>query len=503
MLVPLKLAAGIRDVGTKLQSKGRWVDCNFVRWVEGIIRPIGKWVRVTGEPVEGRVSGLFATRDNVQRDWVAVGTSQKCYMVDGSQLIDVTPTDFVPGRNATTDGGGYGAADYGMEEYGTPREAESGLSLEANSWFFDRWGEQIVATCLSDGRAFVWDPGGLTDPYDEELQVITNAPVDNRALIVTNERHLMLLAAGGDPRKVQWSAREDYTEWTPSATNLAGSFTLESNGALQSAVKVGDELLVMSEFDVFALRYVGAPYGYGRERVGVNNGTIGPHAAVATNDFAVWMSPDGFYTYRGQVEPLACDVWDFVFRDLNYGQRALVTAGHNSGFSEVWWFFPVVGETENNRYVVWNYRSNVWYVGQMKRTAWQDKGVLPLPIATGEDGYIYSHEHRFEDAALQPRSRPFIEAAPIELGDGEQTLAVTMLVPDRDTESVDALRFYFSNRFAPRLPVTTVGPFYPNDEGYTPVRFSGRQISLRVEADRDVDWRLGVLRAEVKRGGKR
>lgn len=502
-LIPLKLPPGIRDVGTELQAKGRWADCNFVRWVEGIIRPIGKWVRITSSPLTGRISGMLSIRDNVLREWVAIGTHQKCYIIEGSTTHDVTPVDFSPGQDVTSAGGGYGAANYGKEEYGTPREAETDISLEANTWSFDRWGEQIVATCLSDGRAFFWDPGDFTTAFSATLQVITNAPINNRALIVTNERHLMLLAAGGDPRKVQWSAREDYNTWAPAATNLAGELLLETGGTLQSAVRVGEEILVMSEADVFAIRYVGAPYGYGRELLGTNNGSIGPHAVAVTNDFAVWMSLDGFYTYRGQIEPLPCDVWDFVFRDLNYGQRALVTSGHNSGFSEVWWFFPVLGEFENSRYVVWNYRSNTWYVGYLGRGAWQDKGVLPLPIATGEDGHLYEHENEMNASAVQPRSKPYIESAPIELGDGEQIMAVTMLVPDRDSASIDALRFFFSTRFAPRLPETTSGPFYPNAEGYTPVRFSGRQIKVKVESNQDVDWRLGVLRAEVKRGGKR
>lgn len=502
-LLPLKLPPGIRDVGTKLQAKGRWADCNFVRWVEGIIRPIGKWVRITESPLTGRISGLMSIRDNVFREWIVVGTHQKCYIMEGSSANDVTPADFVVGYDVTYAGGGYSAAEYGLDNYGTPRTAPTGLTLEANTWSFDRWGEQIVATCVSDGRAFYWDPGDLTTAFSATIQVITSAPTGNRALIVTNERHLMLLGAGGDPRKLQWSAREDYNTWTPSATNLAGDLTLETGGTLQTAIQVGEEILVMSDSDVFSIRYVGVPYGYGREHIGANCGTIGPHAAVATNDFAVWMSVDGFYTYRGQVEPLPCDVWDFVFRDLNYNQRALIAAGHNSGFSEVWWFFPTGPDRVNNRYVVWNYRSNIWYVGHLGRNAWQEKGILSLPVATGEDGHLYEHEHELNAPAVQPRSRPYIESAPIELGDGEQIMAVTMLIPDRDSVSIDALRFYFSTRFAPRLPETTSGPYYPNAEGYTPVRFSGRQVTLRVESNQDVDWRLGVLRAEVKRGGKR
>ena len=505
MLVPLKLPPGIRDVGTAHQAKGRWYDCNFIRWVEGVMQPVGKWVRATQTPLQGRAGGILSMRDFSQRRWLAVGTHQKCYILLGSQVFDVTPVGFVEGYDVTRKGNGYGAAEYGLDEYGTPRTGATALTLEANTWAFDRWGEFIVATCVSDGRVFVWKPGSLDPavPQDAAFTVIPNAPIDNRSLVVTNERHLMLLAAGGNPRKIQWSAREDYNVWTPTATNLAGDLELETSGTLQAAVKVGDDILILSDSDVFLVRYVGVPFGYGRERVGSNCGTMGPNAAVATNDFVVWMGIDGFYTYRGQVVPLPCDVWDFVFRDMNYNQRALVTAAHNAKYSEVWWFFPAGPDLKSNRYVIWNYRDNWWSVGYMERTAWQEQGIMDFPMAVGEDGHVYEQEHALNAPGVQPRPRPFAESSPFELGSGERVMSVTSLMPDRDSQSLDALRFEFVARFAPRLPPTTFGPFYPNDTGYTPCRFSGREVVMRVEANQDVDWRLGIMRAEVTPGGKR
>lgn len=503
-LVKLTLPPGMRDVGTAHQAKGRWRDGNFVRWVEGVMRPIGKWVRVTSTPFTSRISKVRSMLDLSGRNWIMIGTNEGCFVREGASIIDVTPVDYVPGYNTTSIGGGYSAAEYGLDDYGTPRTAPTALTLEANSWAIDRWGEYFVSVAVSDGRAFVWKPGDLTGtPFDSALSVIPNAPIDNRSLIVTNERHLMLLGAGGNPRKIQWSDREDYTVWTPSATNLAGDIELETNGALQTAVKNGEEILVMSDTDVFVIRYVGAPFVYGREHVGEKSGVIGPHAAVSTNDFVAWMSIDGFYTYRGQIEPLPCDVWDFVFREMNYNQRALVTAAHNSEFSEVWWFFTSGSGSINNRYVAWNYRENVWAKGYLGRTAWQERGILQYPVAAGEDGHLYEHEHDLNDSGVQTRTRPYVESAPFEIGDGDRVMEVTQLIPDRDSASLDAIRFTFLARYTPRQEIYNYGPYYPNASGYTAVRFTGREVALKVESNQDVDWRLGVLRAEVKARGKR
>ena len=45
---------------------------------------------------------------------------------------------------------------------------------------------------------------------------IANAPINNKGMVVTEERFIFLLGAGGDPRKVQWCDKENNTVWTPS-----------------------------------------------------------------------------------------------------------------------------------------------------------------------------------------------------------------------------------------------------------------------------------------------
>ena len=51
-------------------------------------------------------------------------------------------------------------------------------------------------------------------------QLIANCPTSVQSLIVTEERALMVLGAGGDPKKVQWSDLEDNTDWTPSQLQI-------------------------------------------------------------------------------------------------------------------------------------------------------------------------------------------------------------------------------------------------------------------------------------------
>ena len=65
---------------------------------------------------------------------------------------------------------------------------------------------------------------------DTIATVVTNAPTGCQALVVTNERHLVAIGSGGDPRKISWSDREDRNTWTSKATNTAGDVQIPTGG---------------------------------------------------------------------------------------------------------------------------------------------------------------------------------------------------------------------------------------------------------------------------------
>lgn len=504
MLTPLKLPPGIVKNGTAYQARGRWRDCNFIRWVEGIIQPVGGWRRISDTPLTGRVSGMFSLRDFVNRDHLAIGTSSKCYVLQGSTYADVTPVDLEAGLEAASPGLGYGSLDYGEEEYGTERTGPVGIILESQHWSFDVWGQFLVACSLGDGRLWVWDPGDLSTPADTTLQLMdASAPIDCRGVLVTDERHVMAWGADGDPRLIRWSDREDYTTWAPTATNRAGDLLLQTQGVIRRVIKVGGAYLALTSNDAFLVSYVGVPSYYGSEKVGVNCGVVGPRAMTATNDFVVWMGNDGFYLYNGQVQPLQCDVWDWVYRIRNELQDSQVTCGQNSDFFEIWWFFSVNEDTTNSRYVVWNYKQNIWYTGTLGRAHWNERGVWPRMTAAGNDNHIYEHEIALGTPGLAARSKPFIESAPVDIANGDQVVYVTQLIPDKDALKPDSLEFRFYARPNPKVAATEYGPFVPDSDGYTDVRFGARQIQMRITAVTDVDWRIGVMRADFIPGGRR
>lgn len=496
-LIPLKFPAGMNTNDAEYSAKGRWVRGNLVRWVDGAMRPVGGWEAFGQTVFPEATRALLAWQTNAGQTLLAVGTASHLYVHDGSQATDITPNDLAAGRGDGQAGLGFGSDDYGTGDYGVPRSSGGGLSLAATAWDLDTWGEQLVAFSPADGRIFLWATG---DP--EAAEINPAAPIDNSGVVVTDERFVMALGADGDPRRVSWCSQEDYTTWSAASNNTAGSFQLETDGHIMAGVQLPGEVLVFTSSDVHAVRYVGSPYIYGRERLGRNCGIIARKAHAEAEGFCVWMTREGFMLYDGRPRALPCEVWRSVFDNLNEAQASKIFGGANVAFGEVWFFYPSASSGEVDRYVVWNYRENWWATGGMDRTAWIDRGAWPLPVAAGADKKLYQHETGW---AYPGRLAPiYAESAPFDLGNGDQVLQAKQLLPDTNSAGAQALSYTFKLRFTPQGAEHVAGPYMSQrGDGYMDVRFAGRQAVLRVESVGAKPFQLGTIRLAAQGGGRR
>jgi hypothetical protein len=117
------------------------------------------------------------------------------------------------------------------------------------------------------------------------------------------------------------------------------------------------------------------------------------------------------------------------------------------------------------------------------------------PIWFGADGKAYNHETGFN----YDGNAPYAETGPIQLGNGDQVMVVTELIPDELTQGdVNAT---FKTRFHPNDVERDYGPYAMANP--TNVRFTGREVRMRVDGQRGVDWRVGLMRLDAKGGGRR
>lgn len=490
-LLPIAPPPGVFRRGTEYQSKGRVYDANLVRWYGPAVGPIGGWT-TRGSTVTGKPRAIINWLSNAGARWSAVGTHSKLYAVSsGPTNFSIEPADFVAGNADASSQTGYGYWTYGSGTYGTARP-DTGTVTPATVWDLDNWGQYLVACADSDGRILEWqlDTG-------VKAAAVSGAPTSCNGVMVTAQRSLVALGAGGNPRKVQWSDLENNTTWTPTATNKAGDFELATVGRIMCGRRMPDQAIILTDIDAWSMVYIGDVFVYGFTRVGDACGAMSRKCIAVQGQLTVWWGQQGFWAYDGACRPLPCDVLEYVQTNLNYSQRSKITCFNNTKNGEIWWFYPSSNSTENDSYVFWSYRDNIWNIGSLARTCAVEAGVFSYPLAYSSTGQGYEHE----TGSSYDSVSPYFRTGPMEIGNGERVARVLAIISDEITEGLSDVSFI--NRFYPNGDETTVAQTALSSTGRTPLRFTARQVEMKVIFDADNTARWGTPRLEFMAGGRR
>lgn len=491
MLIPLAIPPGLSRLGTDLQSAGRWRDGNLIRWREGVMQPVGGWVARATDPLEKPPRGAHVWRTNGGARYIGVGTYNSLTAIDAANVVtDITPAGLTAGLESAGFVTGYGIGLYGAGDYGVD-PVDSGTFTEAGVWSIDNWGENLIACSTADGRIVEW-----ALDVDAKAVAITNAPTSCLGVMVTEERFVFALGAGGDSRKIQWSDQENNTVWAPLATNQAGDILLQTPGQIMCGVRTRGQALILTDQDAHTATYTGPPFVYGFERVGTACGIISRMAAVSTDAGVFWIGRADFYRYAGgAVESVPCEVADFVFNDMNRGQMSKVWGASLAYLGEIWWFYPSRASLECDRYVAFNFSENHWSTGSLDRTAGIPRGVFQNPIWFDSNGQAYDQEL----GNNLHGSISFVRSGPVQLGNGDNVLSAVRLIPDEATQGESTMTF--TTRLHPNDTARDFGPYTMANP--TSVRFTGRQFEVQIDGAAMQNWRVGVPRVEVQQRGRR
>lgn len=382
----------------------------------------------------------------------------------------------------------YGAVRYGAGLYG--QGSSVATVFEATTWAMDNFGEFLVAVSDSDGRLYKWEG----DP-NTPAAIVTEAPEDNAALVVTAERFLFLLGADGNIRKVQWPSQETLTDYTPTPVNSAGDFELATQGRLMAGRRARQGTLLFTDADLWLAEYIGGTLIYSFSRVGDQCGVISKRAMSIFDTEAMWMGKESFYKFDGFVQPIPCDVHDRVFNNFNRLQAAKVWSMTVAQFGEVWWFYPSATSMEVDRYVVYNKFEKTWSTGALARTAGLDAGATQNPIMVTPAGLVMEHEVGDD----RDDEVPFLESGPVKLDAGDRVMDVLGYIPDEKTLGDTQLELVL--QYEPMSDEETVGPFSANDK--TDLRTNARQVRLKITQAEETDWRIGTPALLVRPAGER
>jgi hypothetical protein len=499
-LLPIDIPPGVVRGATPLDAKGRWWDTNLVRWSNGVLEPIGGWEKRIATPFTSRIRKLKTWRDNAQRRFTLAASAGKINVdFTGGSFADVTPAGF-DAHEPSLDLFGYGTNDFGEETFGDARStASQNLLLMPPYWTFAGWGEDMLGVLSGDGRLYSYDVTNPATPF----AVVAGAPVNNGAVHVTPERHVMLLQLGGNARRIGWCSRENYSDWNfSSTTNTAGYLDLDTETPLLTAAQSRAGTLVFSSSDVSIMTYRGLPYIYGKDWVGQTR-LVNPDTVVSDNGNVFWWAADGFKVFDGgSIRSIPCPVWDFIVGHSTINSRRLFAHGSALGSRpEIWWFYPSDGGFTCDRYIIFNYEEGWWAIGSLPRSAMVGAGSENYPLMVGENGMLYQHESGWSGAAPGDR-QVWAETSALTLGGGARTMDIKQALIANGA-SYDALNLSFYTNLAPEGAGRVFGPYQPRADGYTDARVSGRDIRVRFEGTKNIDWSVGELRLDWSIGSGR
>ena len=327
-----------------------------------------------------------------------------------------------------------------------------------------------------------------------------------------------------NPMLVRWSDQDNIIEWSPDATNQAGSVQLSHGSNIVTAVQTRQEIVVFTDSTVYSLQYLGAPVVWGTQLLGDNISIINQSSAVVASGVIYWMGVDKFYMYDGRVQTLNCDLRKFIFSDIDLGQAQQVFAGTNEGFNEVWWFYCSQGSNTINKYVVYNYLEQVWYYGTMARTAWLDSGLRNYPQAATYLNNVVNHEYGLNDSATGTPAAidAYISSSEFDLQDGQNfgyiwrvlpdlTFNNSSTSPDGDMPKVTMTLYPMLNSgsgagTAASANVTKIAAYSITEEftGIIYTRVRGRQMIFKVGSNQvNTSWQLGAPRFDIRSDGRR
>lgn len=330
-----------------------------------------------------------------------------------------------------------------------------------------------------------------------------------------------------DPMLIRWSDQESVVDWTPSATNQAGSIRLSHGTQIITAIQTRQEIVAWTDSTVYSLQYLGPPYVWGVQLLGDNISILGQNAVAQASGVVYWMGTDKFYSYDGRINTLNCDLRKYIYQDINLTQNQQCFASTNEGFNEVWFFYCSANSTAIDRYVVYNYLENTWYYGTMNRTAWLDSGLRDYPIAayplTGATGNVVNHEFGNDDNATGTPAAidAYISSSEFDIGDGNNFAFVWRMLPDLSFSGSDAsptpqvtMTLYpmVNSGSGTGTPVAAnvdklTGAQYTITEGFTGqvyTRVRGRQMILQIGSNQlGTAWQLGATRIDLRQDGRR
>ena len=455
------------------------------------------------------------------------------------------------GNNNVTAGYGWSTGTWSRGSWGSGFTTP--LYQPARLVFFQNFNSDLVFN-LSNGNIYYWTYDVTFTSRAVLLSSIGGAvavPQQVGRILFASTGHLFAMGCTNynplasppnylgvfDPLLVRWANVDadigpEPENWRPELTNTSGFFRLQAGSEILAAVNTRQETLIFTNTTLYSIQFLGTSEVFGQQTLSAHITVMGPNVVAGANNITYWMGNDKFHTYSGRADTLPCVLRQFIFTDINRSQGQIFFAGSNAQFNEIVWFYCTANSEQINRYVIYNYSENLWYYGDLARTAWNDAGITEYPIAA-QDGWIYQHENGPDDG--QPLGAPpnamntFITSADMDISDGDEFVLIRRVVPDVNFGGSLLANPVTGDALTPEVTITVGVRNFPGAVSesanasnvsntrlvettatinqYTNqvfIRARGRQMNFTISSNSvGTQWQLGMPRVDARPDGKR
>ena len=517
----------------------------------------GDWVTFSG--ATGPVGGVPATDLNKEFKIfnvttntfdITVATSATSSTTGGGTAITAA-FQLNIGTVSATLGYGWGAGGWGRGTWGSG--SSTPIYTQPRLIFQDNFNNDLVFN-IGGGNIYYWVYNTVSTARAVALSSLSGAvavPQQVTKIQFTSQGFLLALgcttydplAAGPDylgyydPLMIRWANVDpdigpEPENWKPELTNTAGFLRVQTGSRIITCISTRQETLIWTDTSLNSLQYLGTNEVFSLQQLSAHTSIIGPNAVTGANNITYWMGNDKFFTYSGRVDTLPCTLRQYIFQDINRTQSEKFFAGSNAQFNEIIWFYCSAASTEVDRYVIYNFSENIWYYGQLERTAWIDAVINQYPVAVN-DGWVYYHENGTDDGqplgAAPVAMNSYIQSADVDISDGEKFMLLRRIIPDVNFRGSETTNPVTGAHIDPEAYVTVGVRNFPgaassttNASGVTTertvittatidqytnqvfVRARGRQMNFKIGSNTvGSQWQLGMPRFDARPDGTR
>jgi hypothetical protein len=308
------------------QNQGSTVAKNVVSTGVSYTQFLGP--SVYSNALSARCQGAVSTKDINGNSVTFAGNATKLYKLSAGTYSDVSV------------GGGYST---GTEEM----------------WFFTRFGDRLIATNFADNpQSFLVSSGSSFANLTTAVKARYCATVRN-FLVLGNTSDAV---DGAVPHRVRWSALNDCTDFTVSATTQSDYQDLNATNGWVRGVVSGEYGVIFQERAISRMTYVGSPTVWQFDEVESGRGALAAGSIARAGNLDFYLGPDGFYVFDGtQSVPIGANFVDrTLFNELDTNYLSRITSTVDMDKKIIYWAIPVTGNNGGlaNKIYCFNFAQN-------------------------------------------------------------------------------------------------------------------------------------------------